>query len=83
MWNQEKVVNTTWISQPGNGFEKRQCSLQVMVRGEGQQPRLAIVSRGTGKRIPEHERRACYPKVDVYFQENAWMDTKTCMEWAE
>ena len=67
-----------------HGFlnQEAACSLEVMVRGEGQQPRLAIVFRSTGKRIPEHERRAWHSKVDVYFQQNTWVDTKTCMECA-
>ena len=74
--------HNTWISQPGSGLEKRQCSLQVMVRGEGQQPRLAIIFRGRG-RVKPHERQAWHPKVDVYFQANAWMDTETCMKWKQ
>ena len=73
--------HNTWISQPGSGLDKRQCTLQVMVRGDGRQPRLTIIFRGKGKRIREDERLAWHPNVDVYFQENAWVDTKTCMDW--
>ena len=41
----------TWSSQPGSVLDKRQCSLQVTFRLEGKQPHLAIIFRGTGKRI--------------------------------
>ena len=30
--------HNTWISQPGSGLDKRQCSLQVMFRATGKQP---------------------------------------------
>ena len=43
--------HNTWISQPGSGLDKRKCTLQMMVRGDGRQPRLAIIFRGKGKRI--------------------------------
>ena len=59
--------HSTWISQPGSGLDKRQCTLQVMFRGDGRQPCLAIIFRGKGN-------------GGVYFQENAWVDTKTCMD---
>lgn len=74
--------HNTWISQPGSGLEKRQCSLQVMIRGDGKQPRLAVVFRGKGN-VKPHERLAWHPKVEVYFQANAWMDTETCLKWAK
>ena len=77
----ESKEHNTWISQPGSGLDKRQCTLQVMVRGDGRQPPLTITFRGKGKRIREDERLAWHPNVNVYFQENAWVDTKTCMDW--
>ena len=73
--------HNTWILQPRSGLEKRQCSLQVMIRGDGTQPRLAVVFRGKGN-VKPYERSAWHPKVDVYFQENAWMDTETCLKWS-
>ena len=75
--------HNTWISQPGSGLDKRQCTLQVAFRPEGKQPRLAIIFRGKGKRISEDEKLAWHPGVDIYFQPNAWMDTKVCCEWGE
>ena len=72
-----------WIHQPGSGLDKRQCTLQVCFRPEGSQPRLAIIFRGTGKRISEYERMSWHPEVDVYFQENAWDDTAVSTAWVE
>ena len=73
----------TWIAQPGSGLDKRQCTLQVAFRPEGNQPRLAIIFRGKGKRISQDEKLTWHSGVDVYFQLNAWMDTKVCCEWGE
>ena len=75
----------TWINHPRNGFDKRQCSLPVIVRfcPEGQRPRLAIIFRGGGKRITDDEKLTYHLDVDIYLQKNAWMDTSVCMEWGE
>ena len=74
---QDKV----WIAQPGSGLDKRQCSLQVCVRPVGSQPRLGIIFQGKGKRISDAERNSYHKSVDVFFQENAWADTRTSVEW--
>ena len=76
-------THITWISQPGSGLEKRQCSLQVMFRPEGQQPKLAIIFRGQGKRISEDEKSAWHKDVDVFFQPNAWLDQFVCKKWCD
>ena len=72
-----------WISQPGSGLDKRQCTLQVCFRPSGEQPRLGVIFRGTGKRISQDEKEAYHPDVDVYYQENAWADTKVSVEWVQ
>lgn len=72
-----------WIAQPGNGLEKRQCTLQVCFNPAGDQPRLAIIFRGKGKRISDEEKLAWHKDIDVYFQENAWADTEFSVKWAE
>ena len=64
----EQRYNKVWIQQPGSGLDKRQCTLQVCVRAEGKQPKLAIIFQGTGKGIKQSERLAYHPDVDVYFQ---------------
>ena len=41
--------NQVWISQPGSGLDKRQATLQLCIRAEGQQTvKLAIIFRGKG-----------------------------------
>ena len=75
--------HNTWISQPGSGLDKRQCSLQVMFRPEGEQPQISIIFRGKGLRISQEEKDAWHPDVQVFFQTNAWMDQKVNMEWTE
>jgi len=81
--DEQQHGHEVWISQPGSGLDKRQCTLQVCLRPDGEQPRLGIIFRGTGKRISEDEKAAYHPDVDVYYQENAWADTKMCVEWVE
>ena len=58
--------SNTWISQPGPGLAKRQCSLQVIFRPEGSQPRLAIFFCGQEKRISDDEKMTWHPDVDVF-----------------
>ena len=79
----EGASHNTWISQPGSGLDKRQCSLQVAFRYKGEQPRLAVIFRGKGKRITQDEKLAWHPDIDVYFQPNAWMDSNVNMQWTE
>ena len=69
-----KHSEKVWIAQPGSGLDKRQCTLQIMKRAEGEQPRLAIIFRGKGKRISDDKKLAWHPDVDVYWQEDAWAD---------
>ena len=45
------------------------------------QPRLAIIFRGKGTRIREDEKSSWHKDVDVYFQDNAWIDTKFSVKW--
>ena len=61
----------TWISQPVSGLEKRQCTLQVCIRADGKQPRIAVIFGGKGKRVRPDEKAAWCPDVDVLWQENA------------
>ena len=72
-----------WVSQPGSGLEKRQCTLQICFRPEGQQPRVCIIFRGLGKRISDVEKSSWHPQVDIFFQQNAWADTEFCVKWVE
>ena len=47
----------------------------------GEQPRLAIIFRGQGKRINPDEKLACHPDVDDYWQQNAWADTEVSLKF--
>ena len=59
---QEKV----WISQPGSGLDKRQCTLQVCFSPVGPQPKLGIIFRGKGK-LSQEEKDSWHPSVDIFF----------------
>ena len=45
----------TWLSQPGPGLCKRQCTLQVCISPESK-ARLAVIFRGKGKRTTSMRR---------------------------
>lgn len=45
----------TWIRQPASGLDKRQCTVQVCSRGDGTQPRIAIIFRGKGNVRPDEK----------------------------
>ena len=64
-------------------MEKRQCSLQVRFRPKGEQPKLAIIFRGQGKRISQNEKSEWHKGVDVYFQPNAWLDQNVYKSWCD
>ena len=72
-----------WISQPGSGLNTRQCTLQVCCRPTGEQPRLAVIFRGTGKRVSEDEKAAYQQDIDVYWRENLWANMQMSVEWVE
>ena len=72
-----------WISQPDSGLNKRQCTLQVCFRPTGEQPRLAVIFHGTGKRVSEDEKAAYHHDMDVYWQENLWANMQMFVEWVE
>ena len=79
----EGSTHNTWISQPGSGLEKRQCSVLVMLRPEGEQLKLAIIFRGQEKRISQDEKSEWHKGVNVYFQPNAWLDQNVCKSWCD
>ena len=70
-----------WVSQPSTGLDKRQATLQLCIRAEGEQNvKPALVFGGKGN-VSTAERAKYDKGVDVYFQECAWMDSKINMEW--
>ena len=57
--------NQVWISQSGSGLGKRQATLQLCIRAEGQQTvKPAIIFRGKGN-ISTEERDKYDNDVDV------------------
>ena len=71
------------IAQPFSGLEKRQCTIQPTIGPGGKLMQCAIICRGTGKRISRVEKKAYDPRVDVFFQKNAWADSDFCMAWVK
>ena len=65
-----------WITQPGSGLEKRQCTLQICFRSVGKQPKLGIIFHRKGKGLTKEEREAWHKDVDVFFLGNTWADTE-------
>ena len=81
-----------WIKQPGSGLDKRQATLQLIIRAEGKQPKPVLIFRGQKhynegqehwekKRAEETE--LYDPDVEVLWQAKSWADTDTCVEWAK
>jgi hypothetical protein len=79
----ERRGQRVWVNQPSGGLEKRQCTLQVCFSPVGDNIRIAIIFRGTGKRISAQEKASYHPAVDVYWQECAWVDRKVALDWLE
>jgi hypothetical protein len=79
-----------WIKSPGSGLDKRQCTLQLLVRPLGKQPLPCLLFRGQpvptqAWRLPlRNLEEELYDKdVKVLWQAKAWADTETCVRWAE
>ena len=65
---------SVWISQPSNGLDKRQCTLQLCIRPTDVQPvPPAVIFRGQGN-IEEEELKLHDPRVNVFWQKNGWTD---------
>lgn len=79
---EQRPNHKVWIRQPGSSLDKRQCTLQIAFSPGDTQVRIAVIFKGKG-RVGKDERLLYHPAVDVYFQENAWADSKFCLEWCE
>lgn len=72
-----------WISQPGSGLDKRQATLQLCIKAEGEQTvKPAIIFRGKGN-VLNAEQEKYDADVHVYFQSNAWMDAEVNLKWTK
>ena len=77
----ERGSKSVWISQPGNGLDKRQCILQICICPEDDQPvPPAIIFRGKGN-VSQKEKDADDKRVHVYWQERGWMDSSVALSW--
>lgn len=79
-----------WLKQPGSGLDKRQATLQLLIRGEGKQPKPVLIFRGKKtytRKCDKKKRLAEESKYDedviVLWQPKSWADTETCVEWAQ
>ena len=83
---QDKTHDTSgakqvWVSQPSSGLDKRQATLQLCIRADGEQNvKPTLIFRGKG-RVANEEKEKYDKRVDVYFQQNAWMDEEINMQW--
>ena len=79
----DKGAQSVWIAQPGSGLEKRQATLQLVIRPEGEQSvKPTIVFRGLGKISPK-EAQEYDKRVHVLFQKNVWIDESTNIKWTK
>ena len=68
------------MSQLSSGLDKRQATLQLSIGTDGEQNvKPAPIFRGKG-RVATEEKEKYDKRVDVYFQQNAWMDEEINMQ---
>ena len=73
------------ITCPSKALRKRQWTMHVVVNaGEGDDGHawVDLVTKGSGKRIKAEEKARYHKGVDMYWQKNAWVDTKVMIELA-
>ena len=71
-----------WVSQPSSGLDKRQSTLQLCIRADREQNvKPALIFGGKGRVATEDKEK--YDRVDMYFQQNAWMDEEVNMQWVQ
>ena len=62
---------------------KRQATLQLCIGADGEQNvKPALIFRGKG-RVATEEKEKYDKRVDVYFQQNAWMEEEINMQWVQ
>ena len=66
------------IAQPGDGLDKRQATVHLTIRAEGEQiVKPVIVFRGFGVQIPDTELVQYPDNIAVWWQPRAWVDGVT------
>ena len=77
-----KGAKEVWFASGSSGLEKRQCSLQLTIFGDGiSRVRPTIIFRGLGKRISPEEKKNWNRRINVYFQTKAWCDESVMKQW--
>merc|ERR1711981_418281 len=71
-----------WIACPGNGLDKRQCTVQICFSPENNRVKTEIIFRGQGN-VKNSEKKEYHNSVDVFYQKNAWADTQFSCDWVE
>ena len=75
-----RKYHKVWIANPGAGLEK--CSVQLAFSPEDDNLRVAVIFRGTGKRISEDEINS-YHKSVMYTGNRMHGHTRQCVNWAQ
>ena len=69
------------MKTPGKAFTQRFATLQVFIPADNlpveSRPRCAGIFCGTGVRVTPAEMEQRDPRVDVFWQRNAWVDRPT------
>ena len=77
-----KGAAEVWCSSGASGLDKRQCTVQLTVFGDGiSRARPTLIFGGEGKRLKPVERRNWDRRVDVYFQKNVLCDEVIMKIW--
>ena len=62
------------LAQPGDGLDKRQATVHLTIRAEGEQiVKPVLVFRGFGVKIPDTELVQYPDNISVWWQPRAWM----------
>lgn len=71
-----------WFTSGQSGLDKRQCTVQLTIFGDGvPRVRPAVIFRGQGKRLKPDEKKNWDKRVKVYFQPKAWCDESIMKQW--
>lgn len=75
---------TVWVKSTGSGLDKRQMTVQLTIFADGiARVKPLVVFRGKGLRITAAEKMLWDNRVQVVFQENAWVDEDIFIWWIQ
>ena len=57
--------------------------MKVCFSAEGTNTRIAVIFRGSGKKITEDEKQSYHKGVDIYWQKSDWADTDVSAQWVK